>query len=721
MRPTAFRLSALTLAVLAATAQAQTSAQNDDGSYDLDAVQVQSSADASKEGLSEVFAGGQVAEGGKVGILGTQDVMDTPYSYTTYTEQLIEDQQADSVGDILLNDPAVRVARGFGNYQQVYLVRGLPVFSDDITYNGLYGLLPRQYLASEFIERVQVFRGANTFLNGAAPGGSGLGGAVNIVPKRAPNRDLNQITLDTRSGGQTGLAADFAGRSEDGRFGTRVNVARRDGDTAVDGEEAELSMAHIGLDFREDVFRLSADLGFQKHRVDGGQPNITYAAGVPIGDAPDADESIGQSWTYSDSNDVFGTLRAEYDFADNITGWLAVGARHGEENSIFANPTVNDTNGDYTASRFDTAREDSVITGETGLRVNFDTGAIGHTFTVSGSRYELKSDNAYAMSSASVTGNIYNPTTVSRPPANAFTGGNLDNPQMTIKTQFSSFALADQLSMLDERLLVTLGARYQNIQDKSYAYGGGPRNANYDDHALTPSLGVLYKLTPSVALFANYIEGLEKGDVAPAQDSNNNPVANAGQALEPYKTQQTEVGVKFDGGSLGGSLSVYRSEKPEAGLEGDVYKELYDQENTGVELMAYGNLTRDLTVLGGVSFLDTDVDGEEAIGSPDTQANLNLEYRLPQLPDLAVDGRVIYTSSQYADAANTRKVDSWTRLDLGGRYLIALSDSQFLTLRARVENVTGEDYWASVGGFPGSDYLTVGAPRTYMLSATLDF
>lgn len=98
---------------------------------------------------------------------------------------------------------------------------------------------------------------------------------------------------------------------------------------------------------------------------------------------------------------------------------------------------------------------------------------------------------------------------------------------MTIKTQFSSFALADQLSMLDERLLVTLGARFQNIQDKSYAYGGGSRTANYDDHALTPSLGALYKLTPSVSLFANYIEGLQKGGVAPANDGSGNPVANA--------------------------------------------------------------------------------------------------------------------------------------------------------------------------------------------------
>ncbi len=64
--------------MLAATAHAQSSARNDDGGYDLEAIQVQSSADASKGGLSEAFAGGQVAEGGKVGILGTQDVMDTP-------------------------------------------------------------------------------------------------------------------------------------------------------------------------------------------------------------------------------------------------------------------------------------------------------------------------------------------------------------------------------------------------------------------------------------------------------------------------------------------------------------------------------------------------------------------------------------------------------------------------------------------------------------------
>ncbi|WP_240687416.1 TonB-dependent siderophore receptor [Alcanivorax sp. 24] len=501
MRPITLRLSSLSLSLLAIgafpTAQAQTSGEEDDTEpYQLAPVEVQSSADASAGGLSKAYAGGQVAEGGSVGILGNQSVMETPYSFTSYTEQLIEDQQAASVGEILLNDPAVRVARGFGNYQQLYMVRGLPVYSDDMTYNGLYGLLPRQYLASEFVERVQVFRGANTFLKGAAPGGSGLGGGVNVLPKRAPNEPINQLTLGAQSGGQAMIAADVANRSDDGRFGIRVNAARRDGDTAVDGEESELSMAHIGLDYRGDALRVSADLGFQKHRIDGGQPNITFAPGVPILDAPDADESLGQSWTYSDSNDLFGTLRAEYDFTDNITGWAAFGARESKEDSIFANPTVNDASGNYTASRFDTAREDSVITGETGVRFTFDTGPIKHAVSVSGSTYELEADNAYAMSSASVTGNLYSPEDVPRPLANAYSGGNLDSPGRTIKTRFQSIAISDQLSMLNDRLLVTLGGRYQTLKDYSYDYDSGDRlgAASYDDNAFTPSAGLLYKL-----------------------------------------------------------------------------------------------------------------------------------------------------------------------------------------------------------------------------------
>ena len=64
--------------------------------------------------------------------------------------------------------------------------------------DALYSLLPRQYIATELFERVEVLRGASAFLNGATPGG-GVGGAINLLPKRAPNEPLTRVT--TGAGG----------------------------------------------------------------------------------------------------------------------------------------------------------------------------------------------------------------------------------------------------------------------------------------------------------------------------------------------------------------------------------------------------------------------------------------------------------------------------------------------------------------------------------------
>ena len=61
----------------------------------------------------------------------------------------LQDKQAKSVGEVLQNDPGVRVARGFGNFQESYFIRGFVLSSDDVAYNGLYSLLPRQYIGTE--------------------------------------------------------------------------------------------------------------------------------------------------------------------------------------------------------------------------------------------------------------------------------------------------------------------------------------------------------------------------------------------------------------------------------------------------------------------------------------------------------------------------------------------------------------------------------------------
>ncbi|MBN9324681.1 MAG: TonB-dependent receptor plug domain-containing protein, partial [Delftia acidovorans] len=217
----------ISLAVLCLCSQQALIAQTRGGEPVLEAVTVEASADASAQGLSKPFAGGQVATGARNGVLGTLDWKNSSFSTTSYTQQLIEDTQSKSVGDVLLNDPGVRQARGFGNFQELYVLRGFPVYSDDIAYNGLYGLLPRQYIASEFFERVEVLRGANAFLNGAAPGGSGIGGTISLLPKRAGNDALTRVGAGIQTGGQAFVSTDISRRfGPDQSTGIRLNAVR---------------------------------------------------------------------------------------------------------------------------------------------------------------------------------------------------------------------------------------------------------------------------------------------------------------------------------------------------------------------------------------------------------------------------------------------------------------------------------------------------------------
>ncbi len=143
--PVALAAAALVLALAAPALHAQASVAHATAgeAKTLSTVTVNASADASAQGLSPAYPGGQVARGGRAGILGTKDAMDTPFSITSYTNELIQDRHARSVGDVLQNDPTVRVARGFGNFQESFFIRGFILDSDSTAYNGLYSLLPR--------------------------------------------------------------------------------------------------------------------------------------------------------------------------------------------------------------------------------------------------------------------------------------------------------------------------------------------------------------------------------------------------------------------------------------------------------------------------------------------------------------------------------------------------------------------------------------------------
>ena len=709
------RLSPIALAASVFAAQAQDRTTTEP----VATVVVSASADASAQGLPSAYAGGQVARGGRLGLLGNVDIMDTPFSATNYTLGLIQDVQARSVGDVVQSDPAVRSARGFGNYQELYMIRGFPVYSDDMAYNGLYGLLPRQFVASELLERVEVLRGANSFVNGASPGGA-IGGSVNLLPKRATNAPLTQVTAGVETGGQAYVATDVSRRfGDEGRLGVRVNAVRRDGDTAVSRESRELSVYAIGMDYRGRGYRLSADVGHQDHQLRGARPSVTVNDALAIPAAPSSDSNYAQPWTFSGERDTFGTLRAEADLPGGATAWAAMGMRKGFESNIISSPTVIAANGDATMTRFDNVREDDVRTGEVGVRRELKTGAVSHKLSASASTFHAESRNAYAMSDfAGFRSNLYRPADAAPPSTSFWTGGKMNDPLPTQKTILSSVAIADTLGFLDERVLVTLGARYQKIKDFGYDYNTGAQSApGYEKSEVTPVAAIVYKPAKGVSIYANYAEALQKGPVASGPN-----IVNQGEVFAPFVARQKEAGVKYDSGKLGMSAAVFTISRPSGAVVNNRFGIYGAQRNRGLELNVFGMPTQGLRLLGGLTLLDAEqtTTGKDVIGVPDTQLNLGADWEVPGVQGLSVNARLLHTAKQYANESNSQQLPSWNRLDIGANYAMRLMDRD-VTLRARIDNVTDKRYWASAGGYPGYGYLVQGGPRSVVVSATVDF
>jgi iron complex outermembrane receptor protein len=719
------------LPAIAQTAAAPASEKKDEQA--LPTVTVNASADASANGLPEAYAGGQVARGGRVGMLGNLDFLDSPVKVTSYTQELIKDQQARGVGDVLKNDPAVRTTRGFGNFQESYMIRGFIATSDDLMYNGLYGILPRQYVAAEMMERVEVMLGASAFLNGAAPGDGGLGGTVNIVPKRAGAEPVTQFTAGYESGNQKYVAADIGRRiGPDERLGLRVNAARRGGGTAVHDEKRETNLLTLGMDYRGNDFRLSGDIGFQENNLTMARPNVTpsatlIAAGI-MPAAPDASTNFNQRWGYSNARDLFGTLRGEWDLSTSTTAWAAAGTRMSTENNSLFSPTVSSVSGAALGRRFDNAREDTVRTGEIGVRSKLESGPIKHNISASASTYWLDSRNAFGTSAAApgnIGNNIYNPFFSALPVLTSTTGGNLANPQTTTKTQLWSAALSDTLSFYDDAVALTLGARHQSLKADSYSYINQSSTARYKQTALSPMAGLVVKPLKNLSVYANYIEGLQQG-----KQVTDTAAANFGQILSPYKSKQKEIGLKFDAGSVGLGLAYFTTTRPLSYKDAVTNIESTNglQRNRGVELNAFGSPLKSLRLLAGVTFLQAKQEqtsaglnnGKYAIGVPKVQANIGAEWDVPGVQGLAINGRATYTSTQYVDAGNKLQLPSWVRYDMGARYITQI-DGHAITFRGSVENLANRSYWESAGGASNSGYLVLNTPRTFVTSVSVDF
>jgi len=662
--------------------------------------------------------GGQVGRGARMGILGNASVMETPFSVTSYTAQTIENDQARSVADVLSADPSVRMGSARSNLNEDITIRGFSVPSSDFALNGVFGVTPYWRAPLEAVERVEIIKGPSASLFGMTPGGS-VGGVVNLVPKRAESEPITRFTGSASSDSVFGGHVDIGRRfGPDGSFGVRINAMQREGDTAIKGQSTRESLGAVALDYRGRALRASLDLLAQKERID----NVVrqFQAGPTLTAVPRAPDNThpypGLGW--SDGRNGSAVLKAEYDLSDNLTAYASYGQRKLNWGAVASNPVIMDTAGNY--SFFGGWQRMSVESKslDAGLRGRFSTGPVKHEAALSFSRLEQEQTLGFYTGYPGGSSNLYAGLLFPTPS----TAG-ISNPlRPYLDTKLTSLALADTLSFMDDRLRVTLGLRRQQVAGQDYDFSTGQASGGYyDESATTPVAGVVYKIQPRISLYASYIEGLSRGEVAPISAA----ISNPGAVMPPYKSKQKEIGVKFDlDGGMVAAVSLFELTKPSAGISGSTFGVFGEQRNRGVEATLAGELAHGVRILGGVTYMDgvitkaatSALEGKKAIGVPDWQLNLGAEWDMPFLPGLTLTGRMIHTGKTAVDPANTLHIPSWNRFDAGARYATRLGGKP-VTFRMNVENLFDKDYW----GTSTAGYLFVGSPRTLSLSASIDF
>jgi iron complex outermembrane receptor protein len=679
---------------------------------------------------------------GSVGVLGDKDAGDVPFSIRSYNEALILNQQPQTLGQVLENDPTIRTTTGFGIAGELFVIRGFSLAGDDIGYDGLYGIMPRQLVAPELYQSVQVLNGSTAFLNGAAPGGTGIGGSVNLIPKRAGSGELTRITAGYTGPEHIGGSFDIGRRmGANDEWGVRVNGTARAGDVSIDDEFRSTYVLGAAFDYNSGPFRASLDLAYQRVKVSHFRPKLRVNTLTVIPEAPDAETNFGQPWQFTTLRDIFGQARVEYDIANDVMVYAAFGARDGAEEGVYSTPTlVNATTGEITVSSSFIPRTDNNEAATAGLRAKFATGGIRHEINAGGSINWLVNRHAFEFFALSAQrNNLYAPIEVTPSTTVTFAAGDLDDPLPAGRTRLTSGFISDTIGLLDDRVLLTAGLRLQAINVRSFSNVTGALTSEYDEDKVTPVIGLVVKPADGLSLYANRIEGLVQGAVAPVSGADPNggaplPVSNAGEILPPFVSEQYEIGGKLALGGIDLSLALFQIDRETAILRPDPdqagaleFGPFGIQRNRGVEFTLAGELTQGLRLIAGGSFIDAKLrrtqngvnEGNQAVGVPEYLLNANVEWDVPFIPALTVTGRVVHTGQQAANITNTLFLEEWTRFDLGLRY-VAVVAGKPLTFRVNLDNVADANYWASAFDSFRPD-LQLGAPRTFKASLTYDF
>ena len=658
------------------------------------------------------------------------DVRDAPQSISIIPREIIEQQAATTLNDVLRNVTGISMAAGEGGGGpggDNLTLRGFGA-RNDIFVDGIRDFA--SYTRDTFnVEQVEVVKGPAS----AQTGRGSTGGYINLFSKQPKletfangtvgvgQPDYIRGTVDVNLGGETlGLGGGTA---------LRVNAMYHNADTPgrdhVGTERFGIAPSiavGLGTSTRAilSYFRLQQD-----NLPDYGIPFVP-ATNTALPDYPDQPAPVDfdnyyglVERDYEDTVANIATLAFEHDLTETVR--IANTTRYGysTRDSIYSAPRFVST--DDTLVRPQTQSRDTVdkiLLNQSNLFAEFQTGSIRHD-AIAG--FEISRERSRNQLRAITDGT---PTDVFDPdPERPWDGTIVDLPGEVVRAKADTIAAyVFDTAHLSDRFLVTGGFRWEHYRS---GFKPAPSQLDVDvqpiertDRNLTWRLGVTYKLNPSLSIYAG-----AGTSVNPSIENMTQTTPRASlDALKPERSRTYEVGAKWDGfrGKLLVTAAVFRTEKTNARTTeagGDVFVLDGEQRVDGFEFGATGRITDRWQVIGSYTYLDSEVReslnpgevGNRFGNVPKHSGTLWTLYKLPQ--GVEVGGGVRYIGSRFTNATNTRKVGDYWVADATLGYDIT-SDA---ALRVNVFNIFDERYADQLSG----GHFVPGAGRSAV--ATLAF
>lgn len=689
-------VAALTLA-LSAQAQEASPTPVPDISVNAPPPQTQNAATEGQPLDGSAAAGYRVENTTTTGPWGTLPLQDTPYSINVMSQDLIQNVQASAPDQLLKMNPVVQLTQPIGiNGRPTFNIRGFNIKNSQEDgmrdFNG-WGNPLEEY------ERVEVLSGLSGFLYGSG----NVGGMVNYVTKRPTPAPLADITVGDFGGANYYVHGDFGGPiDKDGMFAYRLNLLTQNGDQGPDLATQRRNLVSGAVDWHIMDHLVVELIGTYFDYKQNGVPaawstsgNFQYPA------APNVDLLWSQPWTYQtletskiggnvkwDLNEIF-TLRGAYRHAE-----------YDDQNlTAFNNIQPNDT---YT--QLTQTRAPRTLVGDSAyafLDAHFDTYFVDHrlTFGFYGDR-NIWLEHPDEQAAVSVPGNFSLIT-----PIYALQPLNIVGTQPAFKdtaVSNTNFVLGDILKF-NEYWSAMVGANYATVNESDWNTPGRPPSFQYNKSAVTPSASLLFKPTPWVTTYATFIQSLEEGAIVP--NSGSVIYTNAGQILAPVISDEYEIGAKATLGGMFVTAALFQINKANDysinnGNGTNTFKQDGREVHKGVELVATGNIMEGLRLFGGVTVFNAAVEqtsdptliGKQPANVSEQMLKAYAEYDIPYVPGLTLTGGAYYTSSFYADAANTQPLPGVIIGDVGLRYTTKI-EGQPLTMRVNVTNVANKSYW----------------------------